>query len=62
MFLIDFRLNPVRKPTSTHLLDQAPLSASLLNDWLDGSDIAPSDTADLQEELESTSSSLFFDT
>ena len=60
--MIYFRLNPVRKPTSTHLFDQAPLSASLLNDWLDGSDIAPSNTADLQEELESTSSSLFFDT
>ena len=37
----------------------APLSASLIDDWLDGWDLSPNETKLLQEELELGSADIF---
>lgn len=56
-------MSTVLNPTAQQLIssEQAPLSASLLNEWLGMDELDPADIADLQRELESTSSVLFID-
>ena len=48
--------------TDKQVLDSAPLSSSLLNDWLGIRNMDPSDIEEIQKELESNSSLLLFDT
>ncbi len=44
------------------LFDNAPLSSSILNDWLGIRNMDPEDIEEIQKELETNSSLLLFDT